>query len=72
MIKEVVPNREFIPERVYVREASLISCYEIKDFKEVDMEVKKYGKLLFILELPDIELADKVMKDLYYGEYTGS
>jgi len=72
----VTPNLEFDVERTYQRSGRMILCYSVPESFEsgvyytppkIDPE-----RLLFVVSLPDEESAVMLMKDLYYGEYTGA
>ena len=60
-LETVTPRLEYCHKRFYARKGCKIGILNIKDHK-----------LLFTLELPTEELANAVMDDLYYGEYTGA
>lgn len=58
---KVTPREEFCPERYYLADGAHISCHDIKT-----------QTLLFKLEMASPEIAQMLMTDLYYGEYTGA
>jgi len=70
-MRKVIPNREFVPERIYIQRDKFITVYSIgKEISALDCEYET-GAKLFEFELPTKEAAEIFMNDLYYGEYTG-
>lgn len=75
--KRVIPSFEFVAERIYVREGRLINVYAYVEGDNpigclTSPEDIKLGELLFTISAPTAQDADKVMTDLFYGEYTGA
>ena len=71
-MEQVTPMLEHIPERSYIRVGSKIECFEVLERKGgVDMEITISKDPIFEINLPTKEIAGMLMKDLYYGEYTG-
>lgn len=73
-MEQVTPRLEHTPVRTYKRSGNMIECYAVlpSKGKEIDMEVTCGDYPEFIIELFSEEIAEQLMEDLYYGEYTGA
>ncbi len=68
LVMEVLIPRN---NRIYVQEDNAIHCFSV-ELDSWDKVIAKGGEPLFSIGMPTKESADKLMDDLYYGEYTGA
>ena len=65
----VTPNLEHVPKRTYKRDGSAIKCYNIPSYQKPEI----HDELpMLVFDVGTDAIARTVMKDLYYGEYTGA
>ena len=71
-MKQVTPNRSFVPERSYKQTRTKIRCFKVLSYEsDVDQTINISKSPIFTINMPTEESAIQLMKDLYYGEYTG-
>jgi len=69
----VTPQYESVPTRQYHRDGAVIKCFAVVGFEEniSHRNIVIEDSPLYELTLPSAEEANKLMENLYYGEYTG-
>ena len=70
---QVTPQYEYVPKRSYLRNGKVVKCYLIvaDSGSILDRKLTLDDIPLFTLEFSSETLAQQLMEDLYYGEYTG-
>lgn len=72
---QVTPSLESVPERTYIRIDKTIQCFKVlectRSSTEFNLVIATPDEPIWQLDLPSTDMAEALMEDLYYGEYTG-